>query len=136
MDFGNLGIFKLITSRIDWLSERQEVLARNIANADTPGYRPVDLSPFAEHLARTGGSSLATAKTHAAHIQPANTRAAQSSRSDDMDDVYEASPTGNEVILEQQMIRVSETAMQHQLALGLYRKHVGMIRTALGRGNG
>lgn len=135
MDFSNIGLFKLITRRIDWLNDRQEVLARNIANADTPGYRPVDLSPFAEHLARTGGPSLATAKTHSAHIEPAKTRSAQPSKTDGIDDVYEASPTGNEVILEQQLIRVSETAMQHQLALGLYRKHVGMIRTALGRGN-
>ena len=54
MDFSNLGLFKLITRRIDWLSQRQEILARNIANADTPGYRPLDIGPFAEHLAGLG----------------------------------------------------------------------------------
>ena len=134
MDFSNLGLFKLITRRIDWLNSRQEVLAKNIANADTPDYRPQDLRPFAEHLARTGGATLATATTHSGHIQPVASRTARTAGSDDIDDVYEASPTGNEVVLEQQLIRVSETAMQHQLALNLYRKHVGMIRTALGRG--
>ncbi len=134
MDFSNLGLFKLITRRIDWLNDRQEVLAKNIANADTPDYRPQDLRPFAEHLARTGGPTLATATTHSGHIQPVAGRVARSAGSDDINDVYEASPTGNEVVLEQQLIRVSETAMQHQLALSLYRKHVGMIRTALGRG--
>ncbi len=134
MDFSNLGLFKLITRRIDWLNSRQEVLAKNIANADTPDYRPQDLRPFAEHLARTGGPTLATATTHSGHIQPVASRAARTAGSDDINDVYEASPTGNEVVLEQQLIRVSETAMQHQLALNLYRKHVGMIRTALGRG--
>ena len=134
MDFSNLGLFKLITRRIDWLSQRQEILATNIANADTPGYRPLDLSPFSEHLARSGDPQLAAVATHAAHIRPVNTPPARSSDTDRIDDVYEASPTGNEVILEQQLIRVSETAMQHQLALNLYRKHAGMIRAALGRG--
>ena len=134
MDFSNLGLFRLIARRIDWLNDRQEVLATNIANSDTPNYRPQDLRPFAEHLARTGGPSLPVAATHSGHIRPANARAAQPAGTDTIDDVYEASPTGNEVVLEQQLIRVSETAMQHQLALSLYRKHVGMIRTALGRG--
>jgi flagellar basal-body rod protein FlgB len=134
MDFSNLGLFKLITSRIDWLSQRQEVLAGNIANADTPGYRPLDLNPFSDHLSRAGGSSPGMAATHVGHLQPQPGRATQSSGTDRIDDIYEASPTGNEVILEQQLIRVSETAMQHQLALNLYRKHAGMIRTALGRG--
>lgn len=134
MDFSNLGLFKLITRRIDWLSQRQEVLARNIANADTPGFRPLDLSPFSAHLSGAGGPPPAMVTTDAAHIQPKGTRASQSSDTDRIDDIYEASPTGNEVILEQQLIRVSETAMQHQLALNLYRKHAGMIRAALGRG--
>ena len=81
-----------------------------------------------------GGPSLPVAATHSGHIQPVNARTAQPAGTDAIDDVYEVSPTGNEVVLEQQLIRVSETAMQHQLALSLYRKHVGMIRTALGRG--
>ena len=134
MDFSNLGIFKLITSRIDWLNDRQEVLAKNIANADTPNYRPQDLRPFAEHLARSGGTPMNVAATHSGHIQPLAARNARPGVAGDIEDVYETSPTGNEVVLEQQLIRVSETAMQHQLALSLYRKHVGMIRTALGRG--
>ena len=29
-----------------WLSQRQEVLSQNIANADTPGFRPSDLAPM------------------------------------------------------------------------------------------
>lgn len=134
MDFSNLGLFKLITRRIDWLSQRQEVLAGNIANADTPGYRPLDLNPFSDHLSRAGGPSRGMVTTHAGHLRPDTAHAVQDSGTDRIDDVYEASPTGNEVVLEQQLIRVAETAMQHQLALNLYRKHAGMIRAALGRG--
>lgn len=134
MDFSNLGLFKLITRRIDWLSQRQEVLAGNIANADTPGYRPLDLKPFSDHLASAGGASAAMVTTHAGHLRPDAAPVSSGGGTDRIDDIYEASPTGNEVVLEQQLIRVSETAMQHQLALNLYRKHAGMIRAALGRG--
>lgn len=134
MDFSDLGLFKLISRRIDWLASRQEVLARNIANADTPGYRPLDLRPFSDYLARSAGGALAPDATHAAHIRPMAAASPRASGSERIRDVYEASPTGNEVILEQQLVRVSETAMQHQLALNLYRKHAGMIRTAIGRG--
>ncbi len=51
------------------------------------------------------------------------------------EDVYEVKPSGNAVNVEQQMMLVAETAMDHQLALNLYQKHLGMIRTALGRGS-
>ncbi|MHA1152522.1 MAG: flagellar basal body protein, partial [Alphaproteobacteria bacterium] len=30
---------------MEWLSQRQKVLADNIANADTPNYQPRDLNP-------------------------------------------------------------------------------------------
>ena len=49
-------------------------------------------------------------------------------------DAYEVSPSGNAVVIEQQMMKVAETATQHELALQLYAKHVGMLRLALGRG--
>jgi len=46
---------------------------------------------------------------------------------------YEVSPSGNEVVLEQQMITVTQNAMDHQLALNLYRKQAGMVRMAIGQ---
>ena len=45
---------------------------------------------------------------------------------------FEVAPDGNEVILEEQMAKAARTALDHQLASNLYRKYVGMIRTALG----
>ena len=43
MDLNKLDIFRLTNSKMGWLSERQTVLAQNIANADTPGYKAKDL---------------------------------------------------------------------------------------------
>ena len=38
-----------------WLDRRQGVLAQNIANADTPGYRPQDLKAFDSNALNSGG---------------------------------------------------------------------------------
>src|SRR3546814_14076552 len=42
---GKPGLFSLLGKRMDWLGQRQKVLAQNIANADTPDYVPRDLKP-------------------------------------------------------------------------------------------
>jgi flagellar basal-body rod protein FlgB len=131
MDISQLGIFQLISGRLDWLSHRQEVLARNIANADTPGYRPSDLEPFAAVLAKAAPLTLAA--TRPGHLQPRGIGASPA-RERSEGDVYEVSPSGNAVVIEQQMMKVAETATQHELALQLYAKHLGMLRLALGRG--
>ena len=43
MNLSTLNVFRLATMKMGWLSERQGVLAQNIANADTPDYRAKDL---------------------------------------------------------------------------------------------
>lgn len=129
MTLSKLTLFQAIGRRLEWLTERQAVLARNIANADTPGFRPSDLAPFAAHLRGAPGTPLALATTAPGHVPG---RAAGVRRTAEPD-AYEASPNGNQVDLEQQMLKLGETQMDHQLAADLYRKHLGLIRTALGR---
>jgi flagellar basal-body rod protein FlgB len=46
-------------------------------------------------------------------------------------DVYETSPSGNAVILEEQLIEVAKTQSDYQLMVNLYRKHMDMVRTAV-----
>ena len=133
MDPSQLPLFRLIGQRLDYLSQRQSVLAQNVANADTPGYQPLDLEPFAEHVARTMPSRrLEMTRTHPGHIDASAGRA-DLADANTVGDAYESAPSGNEVVLEQQMIAVAQNAMDHQLALNLYRKQAGMIRIAIGR---
>jgi flagellar basal-body rod protein FlgB len=51
-------------------------------------------------------------------------------------DMYETAPSGNAVILEQQLIKNAETVTDYQLMTNLYRKHVSMFKMALGGGKG
>ena len=131
MDFSKLALFSAMSKRMNWLSERQQVLAQNIANADTPGYGAQDLkdSQFSEVL-RSAGSRLTMAATAQGHIGGANSAKPVVEKSADS----EKKTTGNSVVLEDQMMKVSKTAMDFQLTTNLYRKHLGMIKTALGRG--
>lgn len=130
----SIGIFDLLKSKMDYTGQRHGVLAGNIANADTPGYRAMDLQPFEEMVQRSRFGRLEPTATRAGHI--VSGQRIDEARAGRMSDPYEISPTGNEVVLEQQMMQITQNVLDHQLVADLYRRNVGMIRTALGRGGG
>src|SRR5262249_14141223 len=43
-------LFELGAQKAQWLSARQTAIAANVANANTPGYRAVDIQPFSAVL--------------------------------------------------------------------------------------
>jgi len=137
MDLDKISVIKAITRRMDWLGERQRVLAENVANADTPGYKPKDLKPvsFGE-LVRNSQLSSGPAVTQPGHINGLGGRGSEHWRAARSNSSYETSPNGNSVNLEQQMMNVAETQAEHGLMTNLYRKQVGMLRKALGNRQG
>jgi len=133
MDSGTLGIFSKLATRMAWLGRRQQVLAQNIANADTPNYKPMDLKPLDfGRLAENASRRVEVRLTDAAHLT--GTRPTQMFDAERQDPIAEMTPSGNAVILEEQLMKVGENAMTYRLMTNLYRKHVSMIRTVLGRG--
>ena len=120
---------------MDWLGQRQSVLAQNIANADTPDYVPQDLmgSDFVRKL-QARQAALAQAATHPNHLRAALGPEGPA-KSGDQKRTYEVAPSGNAVVLEEQMIKVGETQMNYQMLSNLYRRHMNMMRAALGRGS-
>lgn len=127
-------LFELISGRAGWLSQRQAVLTRNVANADTPKFQPLDLVPQSQArlLAAGGGGPqrLALALTSVAHTAPATTAPAQFGEREVQG--YETAPAGNGVVLGEQLEKMAATDLDYQLTTGLYRRYVGMMRTALG----
>jgi flagellar basal-body rod protein FlgB len=124
-------IFAVIGKRMDWLSQRQRVLADNVANADTPNYQPHDLKPGEfERALRSRSPDVIPRTTHAAHIRgtAANGGPASIVR---QSNTWETSPSGNAVVIEEQLIKVSKTQSDYQTMVNLYRKHMDMFRTAL-----
>lgn len=118
----------LAERRLHWLDRRQSVLAQNVANADTPGFRPRDLTPFQREL--EGQRRLVLARTSAAH-GAGSPLAALNARTDRL--AAEVAPDGNAVSLDREALRIAETDTAHQLAMAVHRSFMGMFRLTLGR---
>lgn len=133
MDLGNLGLFKLMSRKMGWLTQRQEVLSQNIANADTPQYKPHDLKPFTFRDALADSRRLEPVATSPVHLKGTVPQGGMD-KEQRVRNPYETAPDGNAVVLEEQMMKVSQTNTDYQTVVGLYRKQVGMLKTAIGRG--
>lgn len=134
MAFGKISVFEALGRRMDWLAQRQGVLAENIANSDTPGYVPRDIkeAPF-EKVIERALRPMAPRVTNPGHIDasipPRSEPEAQEAK-----EKYETAPSGNAVVLEEQMVKVSDTQSSYRTMTNLYKKHKSMFLTALGRG--
>ncbi len=125
MDVSQIPLFALADKRLGWVAARQAVLAQNIANADTAGFRARDVAPFAAMLTAPGIPLAATAPGHFSG-KPAATAKAK-------DVPGERSPDGNTVALDKELAKVADTDMAHEFATGMTRKYLGMFRIALGK---
>jgi flagellar basal-body rod protein FlgB len=121
---------------MSWLNARQNLLAQNVANADTPGYTSRDLKKmdFEQLMRKAAGGELQSGlrATNARHITLSPKGGAANYTDYNAPDI-ESNPSGNTVSLESQMIKVADTQVQYQAAANLYTKAMGMMRTALGK---
>lgn len=140
MSIQDIGLFKALGAKMDYLNQRQGVIAQNVANSDTPNYRPKDLVKvdFADMLkTEMGGSAengvrpVSVAVTNEKHLP--NADQVMNVKAKKQKDTYEVAPAGNAVIMEEQMMSAGQNMMDYNLMLNVYQKQVGMIRTALGR---
>lgn len=128
MDPTRIPLLDLAEQRLAWADRRQEVLAQNIANIDTPGWQPRDLPPFAATLANASGAALArTQPGHITGMQNTEPQTAAAARSN------ARQPDGNAVTLDQQLSKVADTATTQELATTIYKKYLGLFSLALGR---
>lgn len=128
----DLAIMRLADRLASYASVRQSVIAENIANADTPGFRARDLLPFADAYADAAHGIPEARPSRPGHFVIGKDGFAGF-------DVTEqaapgaVSPNDNSVALEDQMMRSAELQLQHDLALGVYHKSLQILRAGLGR---
>ena len=133
MAISSMPLFTALTEKMKWHQARQGLLAENVANAETPGYRGNDLKAFGfeEHMRNLSTSRIATAVTNPAHISTMGPDAhgfgVRQLNS------FEITPEGNGVTLEDEMMKVTTNQIDYQTVTSLYTKSLQLIRTALGR---
>jgi len=134
MAINDIPTLSALRTKMQWHQERQRLLAQNVANSDTPNFKPRELvePKFDRNGAATGGPGgpLAMMRTSASHILPAGGRG---SFGVDSKSGYETRPAGNAVDLEGQMLKVSANQMDYAAATQLYTRSLNLLKTAIGK---
>lgn len=129
MPISDLPALSMLRTKMQWHQERQKLLAENVANADTPSFRPRDLTPLKPN-SPMGSGSLGLSRTTAAHL---TSTAGEGSFGAGRRGGYESRPSGNAVNLEDEMLKVSANQMDYQAAASLYSRSLGLLKTAIGK---
>ena len=134
MKSDDVPLLSTLKDRLSYLNQRQKLIAQNVANSDTPGFAPQDLKPFTVSSQTSQAplqmAPVGVAMTDPAHIAgmptapatPWNPQAAPDS---------ETRVDGNQVVLEEEMMKMNDARMNFDAAIGFYEKSMGMIQTAL-----
>ena len=128
MTIENLALFKAVGAKMKYLNVRQQVLAQNIANADTAGYVPKDLTEvdFGSVLSKIGGQNKMRMDTSSgSHMTSKDKMGEVNAR--DQRVSYEATPSGNAVNIEEQLVKSNQVQMDYTMMLNLMKKQGGMM---------
>lgn len=137
MGLDDIPIFAMLKGRLGYIDARQKVIAENVANADTPGYSPHDLKPmsFAAMLGQ-GTSGVQLARTDTGHLPASRSRSRSAGSAGDggyaevVKPDSEARVDGNQVVLEDQMMKMTESRIDYETAVDLYQQSLNLITTA------
>jgi flagellar basal-body rod protein FlgB len=132
MDIDKVTLSDVAMAKLDWAAKRARVLAQNIANADTPGYKARDLDKFTFKDALQAAVPVTVARTNPQHLNgtiPQQSRfAVRVSRK-----TSEQSPDGNNVVLEEQMQKISDAKGAYSTAVTLMTAEDRLMKLAIGK---
>ena len=103
-------LFELASHRTQYLSSRQQLIAGNVANANTPQYAAQDLKPFSAVL----DQQFTMTTTNPAHITPPETELAADRQTDS--DAADSTISGNSVNLQDEMMKLGEVSRDSSMA--------------------
>lgn len=124
-------LFALASRQAEWLSVRQEVVASNIANANTPKFNAKDVVPFDTQLQSVG---MQMARTNSAHMEMAVAGGGKVAMMDaPLANEIGMQESGNSVSLSTEMAKTGEIKRQYDLNTQLVRSFHNMMLTAVGK---
>jgi flagellar basal-body rod protein FlgB len=119
-------LMNLAVQKADWLSIRQSILAQNVANANTPHYHAKDIVPFESFL---DNSQLAMTVSNERHMDISASSPEQPKV--ELDRSGDSTFSGNNVSLENELLKLGETNSQFALDTGLIKSFNRMIMASL-----
>jgi len=137
MDFSTIPLFSVMKGKLNYMSERQSALAQNVANADTPGYKAMDIPEpdFKKMMGGSGASqNLQMTVTDPKHMTGGDGQSGMF-RVEQRKNTDELNPNGNNVVIEEEMSKVALNQMDYQKVLSMYGKMITMFKTAIGNAN-
>jgi flagellar basal-body rod protein FlgB len=127
MDINTLSLASAVAAHA---AARQQVIAENVAHADTPGYRARDIADFASIVDDTIGA-FAARTTRPGHL--AFGADARGFDPREQTALGAETPNANTVSLEDQMLRAAEVRQEHEMAIGVYSKSLEILRASVTR---
>ncbi|PCH74986.1 MAG: flagellar basal body rod protein FlgB [Rhodobacteraceae bacterium] len=127
--FTDLNVFRTAAAMATHAGERQAVIAQNMANSDTPGYKARDLVPF-QDVIKNSGTGAGMRASRAGHL---NGMSSDGSAWETFTPNATSDPNGNTVSIENEMLNGVEVKRQHDLALAIYKSSLSILRNSLGR---
>jgi flagellar basal-body rod protein FlgB len=126
--FQNLELFQTAGAMARHAGSRQAVVAQNIANADTPDFKAMEMASFRDVYTSDGMGRMNATRPNHLHGQTgvfaqAGVNVSQS----------EPAPNGNSVSLEDEILQSVEVSREHSQALSIYRHGMTVLRSTLGR---
>lgn len=123
-------LFDLASRYGEWATVRQATISGNIANANTPGYRALDIEPFTAVFDET---SLAMVRTSANHLGVTATDVSPAKV--DKTDSWDVTHSGNSVSLDQELIKAGEVNRGYSLSTNIVRSFHNMLMLSVRSGS-
>lgn len=119
---------------LDFRLERQNMIAANMANTDTPGYTPVELN-FEEALQRHLGGDDPPGLRHTDSLHRGSNPGVPEG---DVEFDYFSLPDadGNSVDIDHEMGKVAENQLMYRATTQVYSKRMAMLKYAIAEGQG
>jgi flagellar basal-body rod protein FlgB len=132
MSINDIPALAALRTKMQWHQERQRVLAENVANSDTPNFKPRDLVDPKIDLSgnSASGGTLALMRTSGTNINPSG---APDSFEQNTKVGFETRPAGNSVNLEDEMLKVSSNQMDYAAVTSLYSSRLHLLKVAIGK---
>jgi flagellar basal-body rod protein FlgB len=132
MDIDKISLSDAAMAKLDWAAKRARVLSQNVANADTPGYKASDVEKFTFKAALQAVAPVTVARTNPNHLKGTIPEQSRFSVHKDRK-TSEQSPDGNNVVLEEQMQKISDAKGAYSTAVTLMMAEDKLTKLALGK---